>query len=97
MKIEKRNLRTLTGEKLPKPQLRFIIGGSEDDGDDYVYDGGTLPEVEVSCGGRESGGACWKSSSYKDASGELYSCRCFSGKTSDSSSETLICPCNCAY
>ena len=55
IKINKITLKNLEGVIVPKPELKFIVGGCE-------YDGGELPEVEITCG--QNGGACWRCIQY---------------------------------
>ena len=44
-------LNELVGDKLPKGQLKNILGGS----DDPTYDGGELPGVTITCNGNGRG------------------------------------------
>ena len=44
-------LNELVGDKLPKGQLKNILGGS----DDPTYDGGELPGVTITCNGNGQG------------------------------------------
>ena len=71
-KLDKTVLHKLEGEKLSKPELRFIVGGCGD-----PIDGGTLPEVYIICGQYE--GRCWKLVSMN----YFGSCRQFTGSMSD--------------
>ena len=53
MKIyDKRSLKRLEGTKVPKPALKYVVGGCD------TIDGGDLGEVVVSCG--QYSGQCWK-------------------------------------
>ena len=54
-KLNKTVLHKLAGEKLSKPELKFVLGGSNDD--DTIF-GGTLPGVTITCD--SSPGRCWR-------------------------------------